>query len=73
MGGDDPALAGAVVSGAWSEGGSFTCTTDGSGQCSAKLLVSTKIDSVDLAIQNIVLTGYEYDPSGVSGVTIDMP
>lgn len=69
----DPALAGAEVTGTWSEGGSFTCTTDGLGQCSVSLIVSIKIDSIVLTIQNIELAGYEYDPSGVVSVIIDKP
>jgi len=69
----DPALGGAVITGAWSEGGAFTCVTDSLGRCSAKLTVSTKTPSVILTIQNITLTGYEYDPNGVTTVTINKP
>jgi hypothetical protein len=69
----NPTLAGAVVTGAWSGGSSFTCTTDNYGKCTVKLTVSTKTTSTTLTIQNIVLAGYEYDPSGVTTVTINKP
>jgi hypothetical protein len=69
----NPALSGAVINGAWVGGSSFTCVTDGLGQCTVKLTVSTKTTSVDLVIQNIVLAGYEYDPSGITTVTVHKP
>ncbi len=69
----NPALAGAVVTGTWSGGTAFTCTTDSLGKCMVKITVSTKTTSTTLTIQNIVLAGYEYDPSGVITVTVNKP
>jgi len=69
----NPALAGAVVTGTWSGGAGFTCTTDSLGICTVKLTVSTKTTSTTLIIQNIVLAGYEYDPSSVITVTVNKP
>jgi hypothetical protein len=69
----DPALAGAVVNGSWSNGASFTCTTDSLGSCTAALTLSTKTTAITFSVQNVALTGYEYDPSGVTSVTIYKP
>lgn len=69
----DPALAGAVITGNWSNGTSFTCTTDSLGACTATLSLSTKTTSIIFRVQNVALTGYEYDPNGVTSVTIFKP
>jgi hypothetical protein len=69
----DPALAGAVVNRSWSNGASFTCTTDSLGSCTAALTLSTKTTAITFSVQNVALTGYEYDPSGVTSVTIYKP
>ena len=67
-----PALAEAVVSGAWSNGTATTCTTDASGQCSVTLLVSNKTGSVTFTVSNVTLAGYQYVP-GVTSVTVNKP
>jgi len=69
----DPAKTGAVVTGTWSNGTSFTCTTDTLGKCTATLNVGTKTTSIIFTIQNVTLAGYEYDPSGVVTVKIYKP
>ena len=68
----DPALSGAVVSGVWSNGRAFSCTTDGTGKCSASLNVSIKISSIVLNVNNVSLAGYTYLP-GVVTVTVNKP
>ncbi len=68
----DPALSGAVVTGTWSDGKSFSCTTDGSGICSGSLNLRTSIASITLTINNVSLSGYDY-VSGVIGVTVNKP
>jgi len=67
-----PALAEAVVSGAWSNGTATTCTTDASGRCSVTLLVSNKTGSVTFTVSNVTLAGYQYVP-GVTSVTVNKP
>jgi hypothetical protein len=68
----DPALAGAVVSGAWSSGSAATCTTDGSGQCSVAVNVRTKTTtSIVFTVEDVALAGYEYVP-GITTVTVTM-
>jgi len=56
----EPALPAAVVSGAWSTGGSASCTTDTAGQCTVSLNVRTKISSIAFDVTGIVLEGYGY-------------
>jgi subtilisin family serine protease len=68
----NPALAGAVVSGAWSSGTAATCTTGASGQCEVALNVRTKTSSVTFTVSNVALAGYTYVP-GVTSVTMNMP
>jgi subtilisin family serine protease len=68
-----PDLAGAMVSGAWSDGSTATCTTDDLGQCSVAVNVRTKTTtSIDFIVQNVALAGHDYVP-GVTRVTIDQP
>jgi len=67
-----PALAEAVVSGAWSNGTATTCTTDASGQCSVTLLVSNTTGSVTFTVSNVTLAGYQYVP-GVTSITVNKP
>jgi subtilisin len=68
-----PTLSGAVVTGTWSDGKSYSCTTDSNGQCSSSTNVRTKeSSSITLAIDNIVLSGYDYVP-GVETVRVDQP
>jgi subtilisin len=68
----NPALSGAVISGTWSTGSTFSCTTDEAGQCSGSLSVRTKTSSVFLTVSDVVLAGYDYVP-GVTSVTVTMP
>jgi serine protease len=67
----DPALAGAVVSGAWDGGSTVTCTTDGAGQCE----VSTKVrtDSTTFTVIDVALAGYEYVSGDTTSVTVNKP
>lgn len=68
----DPAVSGAVVSGLWSNNKAFSCTTDGSGECSTTLNVSVKTSSIELTVNNISLLGYTYVP-GETKVIVDKP
>ena len=68
-----PIKSGAVITGKWSNGNTFSCTTDVAGQCSASQTLSTKsISSITLTITNVVLSGYEYVP-GVTTITLTRP
>jgi subtilisin family serine protease len=67
-----PALSGAVVSGVWTGGKAFSCTTDGNGVCSSSLNVSTKTGSITLTVSNVTLADYSYVP-GVTTVTVARP
>lgn len=70
----DPALAEAVVSGAWSNGISGTCTTDASGVCTVESgNVSTKVGSIAFTVSDVALAGYTYVPSSETEVTIPRP
>jgi len=71
----NPALAGAVVSGTWSTGGTATCTTGSAGTCSVSTNLKTKsYASTQFTITGVVLAGYTYDASGsVTTVTISKP
>jgi PKD repeat protein len=69
----EPALGGATVSGAWSTGNAFNCTTDSSGTCSQTINIRTKTTTATLTISNVALAGYEYDSSGDTSETISMP
>jgi subtilisin len=69
----DPALLGAVVSGSWSTGGTFSCTTDSSGICaisSNNIRINTV--STTFTVSGVVLSGYDY-VSGVTTVTVNKP
>lgn len=68
----NPALGGAVVSGAWSNGSAVTCTTGTTGQCTVSLNVKTAVSSITYTVTNVVLAGYNYEP-GVVTVTISKP
>jgi subtilisin family serine protease len=68
----NPALSGAVVSGAWSSGASASCTTDASGQCTVTVTVRSTANSISYTVSNVALAGYTYEP-GVTSVTIDKP
>ena len=66
-----PALSGAVVSGTWSSGGSSSCTTDSSGQCTVTVLVRRQ-PSVTFTVDGVALAGYEYVP-GETSLTVYSP
>ena len=68
----EPALGGATVSGTWGDNGAFTCTTDGTGTCSSAVNVRTKIGSISLTITDVVLAGYQYDPS-LTSIMVYLP
>jgi serine protease len=68
----NPALSGAVVSGAWSSGATASCTTGSNGQCTVTLNVSTKTSSITFTVDDVALAGYAYE-SGVTSVTISKP
>ena len=68
----NPALAGAAVSGTWSNGSGASCTTDATGQCSLTFLVSNKTGSVTFTVSNVTLAGYQYVP-GVTSVNVNKP
>ncbi|MGM0401484.1 MAG: hypothetical protein ACQEQT_09320, partial [Chloroflexota bacterium] len=67
----EPALEGAVVSGTWSDGTAFACTTDASGQCTAVLRIGTETYSIALTVNDVALAGYAYDPNGVTTITVE--
>ncbi len=81
---DNP-LAGATVSGTWSNGtrGSGSCVTDGSGQCSiTRTRISTRAASATFTVTDVSLSGWSYvagdnhDPDGDSSgtaITISRP
>jgi subtilisin len=69
----DPALLGAVVSGSWSTGGAFSCTTDSSGICAiSSNNIRTNTVSTTFTVSGVVLSGYDYVP-GVISVTVNKP
>ncbi len=53
----NPALSGAVVSGAWSSGTTATSTTDSYGKCTVSLSIRTTTGSITYTVSNIVLAG----------------
>jgi hypothetical protein len=62
---NDAPLAGAVVSGAWSNGtsGSGTCTTNASGQCSlTRTNIRGSISAVTFSVTNVTLSSFTYQP-----------
>jgi serine protease len=70
----EPALGGAVVSGTWSTGGSVSCTTDALGVCSVTSSnLGNSTSSVTYNVTNVVLSGYTYEPGGVTSVAISKP
>ncbi|NLD45283.1 MAG: S8 family peptidase, partial [Chloroflexi bacterium] len=69
----DPDVAGAVVTGSWSSGGSGSCTTDGSRQCAMATNVRTKsYASTTFTVTDVALSGYTYDAS-ITSVTVSKP
>jgi len=69
----DPAQSGAVVTGAWSSGGSGSCTTDGLGQCEMSTNVRTRsYASTTFTVTDVALSGYTYVP-GITTVTVNKP
>jgi hypothetical protein len=69
----NPTGEGAVVTGAWSTGAAGTCTITG-GSCPIVLSnISKKFASVTFTVNNVTLTGYVYDPSGPTTVTVNRP
>jgi hypothetical protein len=68
----DPALAGAVVSGAWSSGNTATCTTDASGKCTITISIRISTASITFNVSNVALAGYTYVPT-VTSVTAYRP
>jgi hypothetical protein len=69
----NPTGEGAVVTGAWSTGAAGTCTITG-GSCPIVLSnISKKVASVTFTVNNVTLTGYVYDPSGPTTVTVNRP
>ncbi len=68
----DPALSGAVVSGAWEDGTAASCTTDGLGQCSVSTNVKTKTTSISFTVSDVALAGYTYT-QGETSVTVNKP
>lgn len=68
----NPALSGAVVSGAWSSGTTAKCTTDSYGKCTVSLSIRTTTGSITYTVSNIVLAGYTYLP-GTTTVTVYKP
>jgi subtilisin family serine protease len=68
----DPALSGAVVTGAWGSGASASCTTDASGQCTVTVTVRSTANSISFSVSNVTLAGYTYVP-GVTSVMISKP
>lgn len=62
---NDAPVAGAVVSGAWSNGtsGSGTCTTNASGQCSlTRTNIRGSISAVTFSVTNVTLSSFTYQP-----------
>ncbi|HNB54723.1 MAG TPA: hypothetical protein PK530_22430, partial [Anaerolineales bacterium] len=62
---NDVPLAGAVVSGAWSNGttGSGSCTTNASGQCSiTRTNIRSTVPAVTFTVTNVTLSGFTYQP-----------
>jgi subtilisin len=68
----NPAITGAVVSGAWNGGTSANCTTDTNGQCAVSINVRTNVSSVTFTVNKVDLAGYTYSP-GVTEETIYKP
>jgi PKD repeat protein len=60
-------IGGATVSGTWSTGGSGTCVTSITGDCSFSANVSRKTASVTWSVGNIAAAGYGYDPTANVG------
>lgn len=69
----DPALAGAVVSGAWDGGSTVTCTTGSEGHCEISTNVRATTSSTTFAVTDVALAGYEYVPGSTTSVTINKP
>lgn len=62
--GDQNPVAEAIVSGSWSAGSSATCTTDGSGRCTATLAgLSSRTGSVAWAVGGVGHSSLGYDPA----------
>jgi subtilisin len=70
----DPIVSGAVVSGNWSTGGTGTCTTDTTGQCSIQSgNLAKNVSSTTFTLTGVVLTGYDYLKPAVTTLTIYKP
>ncbi|MHB1132193.1 MAG: S8 family serine peptidase [Chloroflexota bacterium] len=69
----DPALGGATVSGAWSDGKTASCTTDTAGQCTVTLNVRSSVPSITFTVNNVALAGYEYVAPTVTSVMMGKP
>jgi lysophospholipase L1-like esterase len=70
------AFEGAVVSGAWSSGGSAGCTTDVSGSCSFTTNMNKKTKEATWTIAGIAASGYAYDPDanvGSGSISFSVP
>jgi hypothetical protein len=68
----DPALAGAVVSGAWSSGNTASCTTDLYGKCTVTISIRTSTASITFNVSNVALAGHTYVPT-VTSVIVTKP
>jgi subtilisin family serine protease len=69
-----PAVSGGVVTGSWSTGGTYSCTTDSSGKCAiSSNNIRTNIGSTTFTLSGVVLAGYEYVPPIITTVTVNKP
>lgn len=68
----NPTLSGAVITGSWSNGKSFSCTSGTGGACSGSLNLNNSISTITLTINNVALSGYLYVPS-VTSETVNKP
>jgi hypothetical protein len=67
-------VSGAVISGSFNPGGSVSCTTDSDGKCSVTSgNISTNTSPTEFTVSNVNLTGYIYEPSLITSVTISKP
>jgi uncharacterized repeat protein (TIGR01451 family) len=70
----DPALAGAIVTGIWSNNTTITCTTDSNGTCTVTLdNISKKTSFATFIVTDIALMGYNFDPSGPTTIMVYRP
>jgi PKD repeat protein len=68
-------VAGATVSGSWSNGTASSCTTDSTGTCAVVLNVNKKTASVSWTLTGLTHATLTYDPGGnvVSTISINRP